>query len=77
MRLTDKGGAYLQLQVNVPVTTWAEVAAAPAIDPGFAPRKFRMTCCKTADDSSDDVDFFKCRALPEVFSRTPAAALAA
>ncbi|BDA47686.1 probable alpha-1,3-mannosyltransferase CMT1 [Coccomyxa sp. Obi] len=64
-------------KLDVPVTPWAEVAAAPAIDPDFAPRKFHMTCCNMADDGSDHVDFFKCRSLPEVFSRTPSAALAA
>jgi len=56
-------------QVSVPVTAWAEVAAAPGIDLDFAPRKFHMTCCDKAPGSSDDVNFFKCRALPEVFSR--------
>ena len=29
----------------IPATTWAEVAAAPEPDWGFAPRKFPMTCC--------------------------------
>ena len=53
---------------------WSAVAAAPGVDFGYAPSKFRMTCCDKAGDGSDDVDFFRCRSGPEVFHR--AAALA-
>ncbi len=64
-------------QVDIPVAPWGEVAAAPEIDFEFAPRKFHMTCCDKAGDGSDDVDFFKCRPLPEVFSRSVPVASAA
>ena len=49
------------------MTTWAEVAAAPEPDWGFAPRKFPMTCCKK-QAGGDIVHWAQCRP-GEVFTR--------
>jgi hypothetical protein len=52
----------------IPLTTWAEVAAAPEPDFSFGPRKFPMTCCPK-QPLGDIVHWGQCRP-GEVFTRT-------
>lgn len=51
----------------IPVTSWADVAAAPGPDWGFAPRRFPMTCCPK-QAGGDIVHWARCRP-GEVFTR--------